>query len=824
MFRFFSGLLLIVAMGWTQPGRAEVVINEIMYHPRVDGDNGEYVELYNTGTETVDLSGWSFTEGIDFVFPQGTLIPGGGYLVVCRNEIFLRQFYAIGSDILTTGNYAPSSLSNAGEEIVLLDTAGETADRVNYGDQIPWPLSPDGQGASLELIHPLADNDNALYWSAGRVPTPGRANSVLLASVPPRIGSVSRSPLSPGTADQTTVTAEFAPDDALSNVILSYMVNRGVNRTVPMVKQGSAYTAPIPAQANGSEVEYWITAGNTAGYLITTPPGTPQTHYYYRVDANPPAEGSVVVNEFMYNNPTADDEEREWIELHNPSGQAVNVSNWILKDENDSHLFRLPVGTTIPGNGFLLIAHEKDPAWTGAVVEGLSFALGNKSDAVRLFDPNERLISGVYYNDGSEWPAGADGEGGSLELLQAARPASEPNNWGVSALGGTPGRSNARAVSDPNYHDYDIVINELFYHPVDEEYDNNLEKEYLELHNRSPQPVDLSGWRFTDGIEFMFPQGTSIAGQGYLLVCRNTDRYPDAPNKAGNYLLQLNNGGEAVALSNQQGIVIDYVRYNDKPPWPVLPDGDGYSLELMVPSADNRLAVNWRSGQPSSPGAPNTVTGANLPPVIADAANTPRYPAAAASEARQEEQMLIEVGHVWKFFRGKTQPPQDWNAPAFDDTAWEQGQTGIGYADNDDATRITDMQNSYASIFARKTFTVQNPSSYSGLELGMDYDDGFIAYLNGVEVARGNINGTPRYNQFAAGSHEAGTMEFFDLKNYLNLLKEGTNVLAVQAHNNSLASTDFSLIPQLKITRDIRPVRMRPISSRSPPGWRTRTG
>ncbi len=278
MFRFFSGLLLIVAMGWAQPGRAEVVINEIMYHPRVDGANGEYVELYNTGTETVDLSGWSFTEGIDFLFPRGTVIPGGGYLVVCRNEIFLRQFYAMGADILTTGNYAPSSLSNAGEEIVLRDAAGETADRVNYGDQTPWPTSPDGQGASLELIHPLADNDNALYWSAGRVPTPGRANSVLLASVPPRIGRVSRSPLSPGTTDMTKVTAEFAPDDVLSNVILSYMVNRGVSRTVPMVKQGSAYTASIPAQANGSEVEYWITASNTAGYLITTPPGTPQTH------------------------------------------------------------------------------------------------------------------------------------------------------------------------------------------------------------------------------------------------------------------------------------------------------------------------------------------------------------------------------------------------------------------------------------------------------------------------------------------------------------------------------------------------------------------
>ena len=803
MVRSISGLVFIVVMGCVMPVPADVVINEIMYHPRVDGANGEYVELHNTGTAAVDLSGWRFSEGIDYVFPQGTAIDAGGFLLLCRNEIFLRQFYALGNEIKTVGNYAPSSLSNSGEEIVLEDALGQVVDRVNYNDKAPWPLTADGQGASLELIHPLADNDNVLYWAGSRIPTPGRPNSVLLSAVPPRIQRVSRVPLAPGSQIPVRVSAVFAPDDTLNNVILSYMVNRGVSRTLTMVKQGTAYVAEIPGQAAGSEVEYWITANNASGYPITMPAGSAQSFYYYRVEADPPAPGSIVVNEFMYNNPGPDGEDREWIELYNPAPQAVNLSHWILKDENDNHAFRLPIGTSIPSNGFLLIAPTRDPAWTSPVVEGLTFSLGNKSDAVRLFDPNERLISGVYYNDGSEWPAGADGEGGSLELVQPERTASEPNNWAVSPQGGTPGRPNARLIVDPEYHDYDVVINEIFYHPEDEEYDNNLEKEYVELYNLSSRPVDLSGWRFTDGIEFLFPQGQLIPGNGYLLVCRNTGRYPDVPNKVGNYLLQLSNGGEAVALSNRHGLVIDYVRYNDRPPWPVLADGEGHSLELMVPAADNRLASNWRSGQPYSPGAPNTVMLPNLPPRIASLTHTPRYPAATTSEVRQEEVMAIEVGQVWKYFKGRSQPPSDWKNVDFDDTSWDQGPTGIGYADGDDATILNDMRNNYASVFARKTFTLAGPSRFSGMELGVDYDDGFIAYLNGVEIARGNINGTPRYNEFAAGSHDAGTMEFFNISSFLNLLTEGTNVLAIQVHNNSLGSSDLSLIPQLKLTREL---------------------
>ena len=62
-----------------------MVINEIMYHPISDDDNDEYIELYNRGPGSMNLSGWRFTDGIDFTFPTNTIVASNGYLVVAKN-------------------------------------------------------------------------------------------------------------------------------------------------------------------------------------------------------------------------------------------------------------------------------------------------------------------------------------------------------------------------------------------------------------------------------------------------------------------------------------------------------------------------------------------------------------------------------------------------------------------------------------------------------------------------------------------------------------------------------------------------------------------
>lgn len=163
---------------------------------------------------------------------------------------------------------------------------------------------------------------------------------------------------------------------------------------------------------------------------------------------------------------------------------------------------------------------------------------------------------------------------------------------------------------------------------------------------------------------------------------------------------------------------------------------------------------------------------------------------------------VIAVGAVWKYFKGTTAPPLQWNTNAFDDSAWLSGPTGIGYGDADDATVLADMQNNYVSVYARRAFTLSNAAAVTRLTMTIDWDDGYVAYLNGAEVARSNMaTGVPQHTTVASSFHEAGTPVTVNLTPYLHLLVTGRNTLAIQVHNDSIDSSDLSMIPALDIER-----------------------
>jgi len=167
----------------------------------------------------------------------------------------------------------------------------------------------------------------------------------------------------------------------------------------------------------------------------------------------------------------------------------------------------------------------------------------------------------------------------------------------------------------------------------------------------------------------------------------------------------------------------------------------------------------------------------------------------------------VSPGAVWRFFRG-TEPagtPADaWKEVNFDDSKWETGPSGFGFGDNDDATVLADMQGQYATVYIRREFTVSSLVGGAALELTVDYDDGFIACLNGREVARRGLPAGPvTYQTLASQSHEAGTPETINLGAAGDWLQEGKNVLAIEGHNNSLTSSDVSLIPSLQSGSDV---------------------
>ncbi|AHM63561.1 Spore coat protein CotH [Flammeovirgaceae bacterium 311] len=151
---------------------------------------------------------------------------------------------------------------------------------------------------------------------------------------------------------------------------------------------------------------------------------------------------------------------------------------------------------------------------------------------------------------------------------------------------------------------------------------------------------------------------------------------------------------------------------------------------------------------------------------------------------------------VWRYHPGLTNPGAGWMSNIYNDNEWPEGSGGFGFGDDDDV--ILDQVSSVFII--RKTFNIADKNSILKAVLHMDYDDGFIAYLNGSEIARANMPyGQPGYDQYSMEEHEAmlyrGIVpEAFVLKDALlkSLIKNGENLLAIQVHNLSEASSDIS--------------------------------
>jgi hypothetical protein len=160
---------------------------------------------------------------------------------------------------------------------------------------------------------------------------------------------------------------------------------------------------------------------------------------------------------------------------------------------------------------------------------------------------------------------------------------------------------------------------------------------------------------------------------------------------------------------------------------------------------------------------------------------------------------LVLANGIWKYWNGSSPPTNynDWNQLGFNDQSWNSGQGGIGYGDNDDNTTIA----ATPSILMRKEFQIVDIQDITHLLFHADYDDGFIAYLNGVEIMRSDnfASATPAYNELTTVDKEAvlysgGIPEsvFFDTESVQDLLLPGTNVLAVRVHNASASSSDMS--------------------------------
>jgi hypothetical protein len=182
---------------------------------------------------------------------------------------------------------------------------------------------------------------------------------------------------------------------------------------------------------------------------------------------------------------------------------------------------------------------------------------------------------------------------------------------------------------------------------------------------------------------------------------------------------------------------------------------------------------------------------------------------------------IIKAEDNWKYWIPDGEPDSAWKNHGFNDSEWLEGPGGFGRGDGDDNTILPD---SVATIYIRKTFTITDISNITCVLLHMDYDDAFVAYLNGVEIARTNIGWPGRiqkWDDYSYGVHPALMIQGLppeqfqvDLEFFHSIAIEGENVLAIQGLNAWNNHGNFSLIPFFSVG-----INSDSFSYQLPPDW-----
>ena len=152
------------------PARAPALtITEIMYAPPANGPDLQFIEVYNETGTVHDLSGYRFSSGVEYIFPEGTFLQGRSYLVVCADLNALRSAYGIQYAL---GNWV-GTLDPEGEALIIVSNSGVEQVEVSYRDRGRWPTVPKGTGHTLALKGVFLDSDDGVNWapSRGRIRT-----------------------------------------------------------------------------------------------------------------------------------------------------------------------------------------------------------------------------------------------------------------------------------------------------------------------------------------------------------------------------------------------------------------------------------------------------------------------------------------------------------------------------------------------------------------------------------------------------------------------------------------------------------------------------
>ena len=635
-----------------------VVFNEAHYYPANDDTSLEYIELHNQLAVEVDISNWRIDGDIDFDFPEGTLIDGGGYLVIAKNPA------ALSAATGYSGALGPYNrdLSNSGDPIYLYNNnrsfrsqsgsgpTGEATDEIEgrrimdelfYLDRYPWPLGPDGSGFSLAKRDPDTATADPVNWtsSSQKNGTPGTANTftalpalafnevtssfnvnfqfelhnygstsialggLVIASSNPLFSeyTLPASNLAEGaflTIDAATLG--FVPED--NNRLFLY--NAGKTSLIDTVRVDNSATARAPDGTGPWSRPASLTLGSANDVSI---------------------EDGIVINEIFYS-----------AKAQIASGGSSTTSLEVL-DYDSTWRYNLDAGTS----GLL-------PGWAGNshTVDNISWAAGpgllgvenailgepiqtstilsakipyyfetefTYSDA----EPVTEMLIHHYIDDGAIFYLNG-AEIGRFNMDEGDFTATTAANPGVgNATPGTLTISSPQILQGSNrlsveVHQINTGSSDVVFGArvsLKKETTSNYipyaerDEEWIELYNRSGDSIDLTGWELDGGIRYKFPASTSIPSGGYLVIAKDAPALLAKHSSStiiGGYSGRLGNSGDLIVLEDSIGNIADEVRYYDSGKWHSEADGGGSSLELRDPDADNAIAEAWAASEESA--------------------------------------------------------------------------------------------------------------------------------------------------------------------------------------------------------------------------------
>lgn len=454
--------------------RSAIIISEVMYHPadRPDGRNGEFLELYNSQPYFEDLSGWRISGAYEYTLPPNTILPGGGFLLIAPNPSHITAIYGLTNVV---GGFA-QALPNSSGEVKLLSERGAVYFELEYRDKFPWPVAADGSGHSLALVRPSYGEADPRAWAASTRPggSPGawefadaspRRQVVLnelmaragAAGPPPFVELFNRGRQAVDLAgcrlgyDRLNPSYVFPPGTTLAAGGFLHLTTAELRFPLRADAETIFLRSPVGASDGGAVID--------AVRFEVTAPGVSHgrsadgTDEYYTLSAPtpgasnaPPQPADIVFNELMYN-PLSDDNDHEFIELHNVSGNPVNLTGWRITGGVE---FNFPAGTQIPAGGYLVVAGNATRL--RSIYPNLSAANCVGDFQGNLSGSGERLVlerpevitdnagprttfapvDEVDYRTGGQWGYWADGGGSSLELVDPRANRRFGANWADS--------------------------------------------------------------------------------------------------------------------------------------------------------------------------------------------------------------------------------------------------------------------------------------------------------------------------------------------------------------------------------------------------------